>query len=131
MEGSSVRSRAATSIQALLPSLTVDATRLLGHAEAVAFLARLETTLLDVFEPLEIVYGEVPLEGLVRSALAAAAERPAELRDLDRRRRSTGLGISAPGRSAMSATRTGSPGHFARWLTTWTIWMSSGSPICT
>jgi amylosucrase len=66
--------------------LTADATRLLGHAEAVAFLARLETSLLDIVEPLELVYGEVPLAELVRSALTAAAERPAELRDLDRRR---------------------------------------------
>jgi amylosucrase len=86
MEGSSVRSRAATSFQALRPSLTADATRLLGHAEAVAFLVRLETTLLDIFEPLETVYGAVPLAELAGSALAAAAERPAELRDLDRRR---------------------------------------------
>ncbi|WP_203779472.1 alpha-amylase family glycosyl hydrolase [Paractinoplanes rishiriensis] len=69
-----------------MPSLTADATRLLGRSDAVAFLARLETSLLDIVEPLEIVYGDVPLDALVGVALAAAADRPAGLRDLDRRR---------------------------------------------
>jgi amylosucrase len=70
----------------LAPSLTADATERLGRADAVAFLARLETSLLDIVEPLEMVYGSVPLDRLVRAVLAAAAERPVELRELDRRR---------------------------------------------
>src|SRR5690348_13900792 len=81
-----VRRRAADALQQLLPSLTAEATQRLGHSGAVAFLARLETGLLDIFEPLDIVYGEPLLARFVRVALDAAAERPAELRDLDRRR---------------------------------------------
>jgi amylosucrase len=72
--------------RALLPSLTADATRLLGRAEGVAFLARLETSLLDIVEPLTLVYPSMPMDALVRAALSAPAERPAELRELDRRR---------------------------------------------
>src|SRR4051812_4798885 len=86
MEGSSVRTRAASMFRDLAPSLTADATERLGRADAVAFLARLETSLLDIVEPLEMVYGSVPLDRLVGAALAAAAERPVELRELDRRR---------------------------------------------
>ncbi len=56
MEGSSVRSRAATSFQALRPSLTADATRLLGHAEAIAFRARLETSMLDIQRARQVGY---------------------------------------------------------------------------
>jgi amylosucrase len=81
-----VRRRAADALQDLLPALTEDATRRLGHADAVAFLARLETSLLDIFEPLDTVYGEPLLGRMVRVALAAAEQRPAPLRDLDRRR---------------------------------------------
>ncbi len=86
MAGSSVRTRAASAFEALLPSLTADATERLGRAEALAFLARFETSLLDIFEPLESVYGSVPLADLLKSALDAAAERPESLRELDRRR---------------------------------------------
>jgi amylosucrase len=86
VDGSSVRARAADALRSLLPSLTTEATEQLGHAEAVAFLARLETSLPDIFEPLEIVYGSVPLDALIRAALAGAGARPPELRDLDRRR---------------------------------------------
>src|SRR4051812_20564008 len=43
-----VRRRAADALQELLPSLTAEATGRLGRAEAVAFLARLETHLLDI-----------------------------------------------------------------------------------
>ncbi|MBM2623154.1 hypothetical protein JIG36_47425 [Actinoplanes sp. LDG1-06] len=86
MAGSSVRSRAASAFEALLPSLTADATDRLGRSEALAFLARFETSLLDIYEPLEVVYGPVPLNDLVRSALDAAVERPDDLRELDRRR---------------------------------------------
>jgi amylosucrase len=81
-----VRRRAAEAFQALLPTLTVAATERLGHADAVAFLARLETSLLDIVEPLEAVYGEPLLGRMVEVALTAAARRPAGLRDLDRRR---------------------------------------------
>jgi amylosucrase len=70
----------------LLPSLTAEAERRLGRAEAVAFLARLQTNLVDIYEPLERVYGEDLLDRLVRVALDAAADRPAELRELDRKR---------------------------------------------
>ena len=81
-----VRRRAADALQQLLPSLTAEAVQQLGRSEAVAFLARLETTLLDIYEPLDIVYGEPLLGRLVRVALNAAAERPAALRELDRKR---------------------------------------------
>jgi amylosucrase len=63
----------------------------LDPPEADAFLARLEQLSYDIVEPLERVYGavtDVPalVTGLVLDALAAAAERPAALRRLDRRR---------------------------------------------
>jgi amylosucrase len=81
-----VRRRAADALRQLLPSLTTEAVQRLGRAEAVAFLARLETTLLDIFEPLDTVYGEPLLGRLVRVALDAAADRPVALRELDRKR---------------------------------------------
>jgi amylosucrase len=81
-----VRRRAADALRELLPSLTEEASRLLGRAEAVAFLARLETSLLDIVEPLDTVYRTPLLDRLVRVALRAAAERPEALRELDRRR---------------------------------------------
>jgi amylosucrase len=68
-----VRRRAADALQELLPSLTTEAELRLGRAEAVAFLARLETNLLDIYEPLDIIYGEPLLGRLVRVALEAAA----------------------------------------------------------
>jgi amylosucrase len=80
------RRRAADTLRQMLPSLTVEAERRLGRAEAVAFLARLETNLVDIYEPLERVYGEDLLERLVMLALTAAEERPTELRELDRKR---------------------------------------------
>jgi amylosucrase len=70
----------------LLPSLAAEAERRLGRAEAVAFLARLDANLVDIYEPLERVYGEDLLERLVGVALDAAANRPTELRELDRKR---------------------------------------------
>jgi amylosucrase len=70
----------------LLPSLAAETERRLGRAEAVAFLARLDANLVDIYEPLERVYGEDLLERLVGIALDAAAERPTELRELDRKR---------------------------------------------
>jgi len=74
----------------LVPALSVEAEKRLGRAEAVAFLARLETSLPDVYDPLDAVYGDhdtdALLERLVGIALAAAEARPADLRELDRRR---------------------------------------------
>ncbi len=80
--------RRATEVHArLLPALAAEAGDRLGRAEAVAFLARLDTSLLDVFEPLARVYGDDDLlDRLVRVALTAAADRPVQLRELDRRR---------------------------------------------
>jgi amylosucrase len=75
----------------LLPGLGADATDALGADEADAFLARAEAALFEVHEPLAVLYGEradvdVLFDRAVRTALAAAAQRPAELRRLDRRR---------------------------------------------
>jgi amylosucrase len=86
MAGSSVRTRAASAFEALLPSLTARATERLGRSEALAFLARLATSLLDIYEPLEVVYGSVELNDLVEVLLDAAGDRPVALRELDRRR---------------------------------------------
>ncbi|HEY7272648.1 MAG TPA: alpha-amylase family protein [Actinoplanes sp.] len=80
------RRRAADTLRQMLPSLSVEAERRLGRAEAVAFLARLETNLVDIYEPLERVYGQDLLERLVMLALTAAQQRPRELRELDRKR---------------------------------------------
>src|SRR5690348_5687705 len=67
-----------------------DAERALGRADAVGFLARLEAQRADFEEPLAAVYGDTaPVEQLVRIALRAAADRPVELRELDRRREIT------------------------------------------
>jgi len=81
-----VRRRAADALQQLLQSLTAEAVQRLGRTEAVAFLARLETQLLDIYEPLDMIYGEPLLGRLVRVALDAAADRPAELCERDRKR---------------------------------------------
>lgn len=63
----------------------------LGAAEGTAFLTRLSLATEDMHEALSTVYGGVAdidtlLERAVRMSLATAAERPAELRLLDRRR---------------------------------------------
>ncbi len=73
------------------PALEYEARSRLGLAEADAFLARLETLSFDITGPLSQVYGGVVdvdkfATQLVLDALRAAAERPAELRRLDRRR---------------------------------------------
>jgi amylosucrase len=83
--------RAAAAWNQMVPALSADAELRLGRAEAVAFLARLETCLLDVYEPLSAVYGaghdtDALVDRLVRVALLAAQVRPADLRELDRRR---------------------------------------------
>jgi amylosucrase len=77
------------------PALATDAEKALGRAEAVAFLARLEHQIGDIADPLRVLYGDRHdadelVERLVRLALTAAADRPADLRELDRRREIAG-----------------------------------------
>lgn len=74
-----------------LPELTRQAANALDAHEAVAFAARFELGFADLYESLGVVYGpEHDLDGLVDTfvgiALRAAADRPSELRDQDRRR---------------------------------------------
>ena len=85
------RHRGAAALKSMLPGISADALERLGRSEAAAFLARLELQFLDVYEPLAAVYGathdvDALAERLVRLALRAAQERPADLRELDRRR---------------------------------------------
>ena len=85
------RQAADTAWTELRPRLAVDARAALGDAEADAFLARLQASLIDVHQPLSALYGhrtdvDALFEQAVRVALAAAAERPEDLRRLDRRR---------------------------------------------
>jgi amylosucrase len=73
------------------PAIEHEARSRLGFTEADAFLARLEQLSFDILGPLGQVYGGVVevsefATELVRDALRAAAERPAVLRRLDRRR---------------------------------------------
>jgi amylosucrase len=73
------------------PAVEDEARNRLGAVEADAFLTRLEQLSVDILEPLGQVYGAVTDAGkfaaeLVLDALHAAAERPAALRLLDRRR---------------------------------------------
>lgn len=80
---------AARSLARLRPALAEEAHRALGHSEAVAFLARLDLWFADVHAPITALYGEQSdglVNELVRRALAAAQRRPADLRDVDRRR---------------------------------------------
>ena len=75
----------------LRPELAADAVAALGSAEADAFLARVEVAVADVHAPLVVLYGDRAdvdelLDRALRTVLAAAADRPAELRALDRRR---------------------------------------------
>ena len=89
--GPARRTRAASAFRRMSPELAADAENRLGRSEAVAFLARLETGLIDLYDPLDAVYGDrhdtdALMERLVRVALAAAEARPADLRELDRRR---------------------------------------------
>jgi amylosucrase len=85
------RRRAAAALQRLRPVLAEEAERALGRAESVGFLARLDLWFLDLHAPLEGLYGDDDdgdecVGRLVRSALEAAALRPTELRETDRRR---------------------------------------------
>jgi amylosucrase len=75
----------------LRPAVAEDAVAALGPDEADAFLTRVELALPDLHEWLAVLYGgrarvDVLLGAALRVALAAAAERPADLRRLDRRR---------------------------------------------
>ncbi|MGY1809002.1 amylosucrase [Blastococcus sp. SYSU D00669] len=82
------RAAAETAWRTLRPALAGEAHAALG-AEGDAFLARAELALFDVHEPLAVLYGERADDLFARAlrlALAAAAERPAPLRRLDRRR---------------------------------------------
>jgi amylosucrase len=86
-----IRRRAVAAWQRLRPSLSVEADKRLGRSDGRAFLARLELHLLDVYEPVYALYGETHdvdelFDRLVGAALAAAEERPADLREVDRRR---------------------------------------------
>jgi len=93
------RHRAVAAHRELIREFSGEAQARLGRPEAVAFEARLEQQLLDIYEPLEELYGSAPAEPpdradgvpelfarLVRIALEASAHRPAGLRELDRRR---------------------------------------------
>jgi amylosucrase len=71
--------------------LTDDVVTALGPEEADAFLARVEVSLPDVHAALADLYGDrtdvgALLDRALRVALDAAAQRPAQLRRLDRRR---------------------------------------------
>jgi len=73
------------------PAVEREARSRLGLAEGDAFLARLEQLSFDILEPLTQLYGGVTevsafANQLVLDALEAAADRPAALRLLDRRR---------------------------------------------
>jgi amylosucrase len=73
------------------PAVAHEARSRLGFTEADAFLTRLDQLSFDILGPLSQVYGGVVdveefATELVRDALRAAAERPAALRLLDRRR---------------------------------------------
>jgi amylosucrase len=84
------RRRASAALDRIRPALGEEVERSLGRAEAVGFLARLEVWFLDLHGPLEALYGDDDADELtvrlIRLALAAAAERPRELREVDRRR---------------------------------------------
>jgi amylosucrase len=83
------RARSAAAVLARLrPALSDEVRCRLGAAEAVGFLARLDRWFADVHAPLTALYPDADAlaERLVRLALHAAAERPADLRAVDRRR---------------------------------------------
>jgi len=92
----------------------------LGTLEGEAFLARLELVTDDLVGSLEPLYGVVPslVADLVGDALASAADRPADLRVLDRRRevdqtwfmRSVLIGYSCYA-DRFAGTLTGVEGH--------------------
>ena len=76
---------------ALRPRLAEDAVAALGQGRGRRLPTRAEVALVDIHEPLAVLYGgradvDALLERALRLVLAAAAARPAELRRLDRRR---------------------------------------------
>ncbi len=80
---------AARSLARLRPALAQEAHHRLGRADAVGFLARLDVWFADIHVPIAALHGEQcdgMIDGLLRVALEAAAARPADLRDVDRRR---------------------------------------------
>ncbi|MGZ4667686.1 MAG: alpha-amylase family protein [Blastococcus sp.] len=83
------RSAAERAWRTLRPVLAADAVAALGPDEADAFLTRVEVSLVDAHVPLAMLYGDdadAVFEQALRVALEALANRPAELRRLDRRR---------------------------------------------
>ena len=67
------RRRATAALQRLRPALTEEAEQVLGRAEAVGFLARLDVWFLDLHGPLEALYGDdgpQPLQGCCCAATA-------------------------------------------------------------
>ncbi len=85
------RRRAELTLDALRPGVAADAQDVLGRPDAASFLARMDVQFLDIYEPVDALYSDkhdvdALVERLVRLALHAAAERPADLRELDRRR---------------------------------------------
>ena len=107
----------------------------LGHQEADAFLARLEHLSFDIAEPLEQVYGGVAdttgfVTELVLDALEAAAERPAALRLLDRRREIDPAWFQRSRMVGYVVTPTGSPAPCRASGGTWTTWPNWASPTC-
>ncbi len=82
------RRRAAAALAKLRPGLAEQAHRVLDHSDAVGFLARLDRWFADVHVPLAALYPDPDglAAELVGVALRAAADRPAGLRDTDRRR---------------------------------------------
>ena len=85
------RKAAEAAWRTLRPRLATDVLAVLGADEGEAFLTRTELALFDVHEPLAVLYGDgadvdALFERAVRTALEAAAARPASLRRLDRRR---------------------------------------------
>jgi amylosucrase len=78
-------------LEALRPRVAEYAEDVLGRPDAASFLARVDVQFLDIYEPVDALYADKHdvdslVERLVRRALRAAAERPADLGELDRRR---------------------------------------------
>src|SRR5688500_9137991 len=85
------RRRAEAALTVLGAQVAPLARERLGILEGDAFLARLEHEFLDIFEPIDLLYGDRAdtaelVHDLVGLVLDAAVARPAPLRALDRRR---------------------------------------------
>ena len=86
------RRHAEQSLARLRPAFAEAAERQLGAAESVGYLARLDLWFADLHGPLALLYGgpehdaDELIDRLVRLTLAAAADRPVALREIDRRR---------------------------------------------